>query len=68
MCEMIFLISNFQGSEHGGPTLRIVNVHDDLYFIHFQPTLSILQSFSIAVAMIHTKSPTLRPKNVHELK
>nr|XP_048333267.1 uncharacterized protein LOC107422816 isoform X1 [Ziziphus jujuba var. spinosa] len=65
-CKSFDLV--IQGSEHGGPTLRIVNVHDDLYYIHFQPTLSILQSFSIAVAMIHTKSPTLRPKNVHELK
>ncbi|KAK8478939.1 hypothetical protein V6N13_070003 [Hibiscus sabdariffa] len=53
-----------QGSEHRSPTLSISNVHDGLYFIHFQPTLSALQSFSIAVAYIHTRSPTLRPKNV----
>ncbi|TYI12264.1 hypothetical protein ES332_A09G265200v1 [Gossypium tomentosum] len=53
-----------QGSEHGSPTLSISNVHDGLYFIHFQPSLSALQSFSIAVAYIHTRSPTLRPKNV----
>ncbi|XWS13910.1 hypothetical protein CRYUN_Cryun36dG0079300 [Craigia yunnanensis] len=51
-----------QGSEHGSPTLRIANVHDGLHFIHFQSTLSALQSFSIAVAYIHTQSPTLRPK------
>ncbi|XWS53750.1 hypothetical protein CRYUN_Cryun10bG0027200 [Craigia yunnanensis] len=55
-----------QGSEHGSPTLRITSVHDGLYFIHFQSTLSALQSFSIAVAYIHTKSPTLRPKNVQQ--
>ncbi|MBA0714026.1 hypothetical protein Golax_013022 [Gossypium laxum] len=57
-----------QGSEHGSPTLSISNVHDGLYFIHFQPSLSALQSFSIAVAYIHTRSPTLRPKNVQRSK
>ncbi|XWS08738.1 hypothetical protein CRYUN_Cryun40dG0026800 [Craigia yunnanensis] len=57
-----------QGSGHGSPTLRIANVHDGLYFIHFQSTLSALQSFSIAVAYIHTQSPTLRPKNVRQLR
>ncbi|XP_022740222.1 uncharacterized protein LOC111292225 [Durio zibethinus] len=55
-----------QGSEHGSPALRIVNVHDGLYFIHFQSTLSALQSFAIAIAYIHTQSPTLRPKNVQQ--
>lgn len=55
-------ISILQGSEHGPPTFRMLNVHDGLYFVHFQPTMSILQSFSIAVAIIHTQSPTLRPK------
>lgn len=53
---------NRKGSEHGPPTFRMLNVHDGLYFVHFQPTMSILQSFSIAVAIIHTQSPTLRPK------
>ncbi|GLT69416.1 hypothetical protein SLA2020_415690 [Shorea laevis] len=57
-----------QGSGHAAPTLRMVNVHDDLYFIHSQPPLSVLQSFSIAVAIIHAQSPTLRPKNVQEMK
>ncbi|TXG72414.1 hypothetical protein EZV62_000993 [Acer yangbiense] len=57
-----------QGSKHAAPTLRMVNVHDGLYIIHFQSTLSALQSFSIAVASIHSQSPTLRPKNVHESK
>ncbi|XVF62782.1 hypothetical protein PTKIN_Ptkin09bG0036000 [Pterospermum kingtungense] len=55
-----------QGSKHGFPTLRIANVHDGLYFIHFQSTLSALQSFSIAVAYIHSQSPALRPKNVQQ--
>ncbi|KAL4611318.1 hypothetical protein ACB092_08G114900 [Castanea dentata] len=43
-------------------------VRDGLYFIHFQPPLSALQSFSIAVAIIHIRSPTLRPKKLRELK
>ncbi|KAL4296534.1 hypothetical protein GQ457_12G004500 [Hibiscus cannabinus] len=55
-----------QGSEHNSPTLSLSNVHDGLYFIYFQPTLSALQSFSIAVAYIHTQNPTLRPKNVQQ--
>ncbi|XP_050373660.1 uncharacterized protein LOC126791272 isoform X2 [Argentina anserina] len=53
---------NLQGFEHATPTLRMMNVHDGLYFVHFQPTLSILQSFSIAVAIIHTQTPSLQPK------
>ncbi|KAF5452640.1 hypothetical protein F2P56_027614 [Juglans regia] len=55
-----------QGSQHPSPTLRMVNVHDGLYFIHFQPILSALQSFSIAVAIIHTRSPALQPKYVQD--
>ncbi|GKU85693.1 hypothetical protein SLEP1_g323 [Rubroshorea leprosula] len=57
-----------QGSEHHAPALRIASIHDGLYFVHFQSTLSILQSFSIAVAYIHTHSPALRPKSVQESK
>ncbi|KAK9287808.1 hypothetical protein L1049_016250 [Liquidambar formosana] len=57
-----------QGTEQCAPTLKLVNIRDGLYFIHFQSTLSALQSFAIAVAIIHTQSPTLRPKNVQELK
>lgn len=53
-----------QGSEHSPPSLRIASIHDGLYFVHFQSTLSVLQSFSIAVAYIHTRSPALQPKNV----
>lgn len=55
-----------QGTERQTTTLKLVNIHDGLYFIHFQSSLSVLQSFSIAVAIIHTRSPTLRPKNVQE--
>ena len=60
--------SNFQDSQHTAPTLRMETVRDGLYFIHFQPPLSALQSFSIAVAIIHIRSPTLRPKKLQELK
>ncbi|GMJ02004.1 hypothetical protein like AT2G33360 [Hibiscus trionum] len=45
-----------QGSKQGSPMLRIANAEDGLYFIHFQSTLSALQSFSIAVAYIHSQS------------
>uniref|UniRef100_A0A5B7B7C3 DUF3527 domain-containing protein n=1 Tax=Davidia involucrata TaxID=16924 RepID=A0A5B7B7C3_DAVIN len=51
-----------QGSEQGTAIMKMVNIHDGLYFVHFQSTLSALQSFSIAVAIIHTQNPTLRPK------
>ncbi|XP_023887461.2 uncharacterized protein LOC111999560 [Quercus suber] len=57
-----------QGSQHTAPTLRMETVRDGLYFIHFQPPLSALQSFSIAVAIIHIRSPTLRPKKLQVLK
>ncbi|KAE8734984.1 CCT motif family protein isoform 1 [Hibiscus syriacus] len=53
-----------QGSKHGSPMLRIAHVHDGLYFVHFQSPLSALQSFSIAVAYIHSRSLNFRPKSV----
>ncbi|KHN24881.1 uncharacterized protein LOC114402776 [Glycine soja] len=64
-CKSVDLVT--QGSSNFSPTLRMVNVHDGLYFIDFQPSLSALQSFSIAVAIIHTQSPTLRPNSTQEL-
>ncbi|XP_057423148.1 uncharacterized protein LOC130717061 [Lotus japonicus] len=63
-CKSVDLIS--QGSSDFSPTLRMVNVHDGLYYIHFHPPLSALQSFSIAVALIHMQSPSLRPKSAQE--
>ncbi|XP_038722932.1 uncharacterized protein LOC120014895 [Tripterygium wilfordii] len=65
-CKLVDLF--LQGSEHDSPTLRMVNVHDGLYCIHFQSTVSALQSFSVAVAFIHTQSPTLHPKTVQDSK
>ncbi|CAK9180203.1 unnamed protein product [Ilex paraguariensis] len=51
-----------QGSKQNTPIMKMANIHDGLHYVHFQSTLSALQSFSIAVAVIHTCSPTLRPK------
>ncbi|XP_077227108.1 uncharacterized protein LOC143860396 isoform X2 [Tasmannia lanceolata] len=51
-----------RGAKEGVPTLKIVNIHEGLYFVHFQSTLTPLQSFSIAVAIIHAQSPALCPK------
>ncbi|XP_014511325.1 uncharacterized protein LOC106770020 [Vigna radiata var. radiata] len=51
-----------QDSSNSSPSLRMVNIHNGLYFIHFQSPLSALQSFSVAVAIIHRQSHTLHPK------
>ncbi|PKI48790.1 uncharacterized protein LOC116207979 [Punica granatum] len=56
-----------QGSKQSVPCLRMMNVREGLHLIHFQSTLSALQSFSIAVAQIHSQSPIFRPK-LSELK
>ncbi|CAL0299842.1 unnamed protein product [Lupinus luteus] len=64
-CKTVEIVT--QGSSNFHPTLRMVNVRDGLYFIHFQLPLSALQSFSIAVAIIHAQSPTLRPNTAQEL-
>lgn len=46
----------------GEPVLKLVDIHEGLYFIHFQSSLSALQTLSIAVAIIHTRTPALQPK------
>ncbi|XP_052208600.1 uncharacterized protein LOC127812253 [Diospyros lotus] len=51
-----------QDSSQGTPIMKMVNVRDRLHFVHFQSTLSALQSFSIAVAILHTQSPVPKPK------
>lgn len=54
-----------EGSADDTPPLKMVNIRDGLYFISFQPSfLSALQCFSIAVAIIHSQNPSLRPKHV----
>ncbi|KHN01034.1 uncharacterized protein LOC114403188 [Glycine soja] len=64
-CKSVDLVT--QGSSDYSPTLRMVNVHDGLYYIHFHPPLSALQSFSIVVAIIHAQSPTLQPNGAKKL-
>ncbi|XP_015088315.1 uncharacterized protein LOC107031444 [Solanum pennellii] len=51
-----------QGSKQSAPVMKMSNIHDGLYYIHFHSTLSALQSFAIAAAFIHRHSPFLRPK------
>ncbi|KAK6122800.1 hypothetical protein DH2020_043462 [Rehmannia glutinosa] len=51
-----------QGSKQNAPIMKLVNFHKGLYYIHFQSTLSSLQSFAIAAAIIHSHSPVLRSK------
>ncbi|KAG8369806.1 hypothetical protein BUALT_Bualt14G0052100 [Buddleja alternifolia] len=59
-CETVDLF--MQGSKHDVPMLKMVNIHEGLYYIHFQSTVSTLQSFAIAAAIIHSRSPVLRSK------
>ncbi|XP_047947967.1 uncharacterized protein LOC125194018 [Salvia hispanica] len=49
-----------QGSNQSLPSMKMVNIHKGLYYINFQSTLSTLQSFAIAAALIHSRSPVLR--------
>lgn len=51
-----------EGLKQDVPAMRMVNIHDGLYYIPLQSPLSAMQSFSIAVAIIHTHSPNLQPK------
>ncbi|KAF3780743.1 hypothetical protein EJ110_NYTH38584 [Nymphaea thermarum] len=48
-----------KGTRESLPALKMVRVCEGLYCVHFQSTLSALQSFSTAVAMIHSQSPPL---------
>ncbi|XP_071689635.1 uncharacterized protein [Rutidosis leptorrhynchoides] len=50
-----------QGSKQILPVLTMVKVRDGLYDLRFKSTLSPMQSLSIAVAAIHSRSPILRP-------
>lgn len=51
-----------QGSKQTMPVMKMVNIHDGLFYINFQSTLSVLQSFAIAAAIIHSRSPVLQSK------
>ncbi|KAL0366858.1 UNVERIFIED_CONTAM: hypothetical protein Sradi_3575900 [Sesamum radiatum] len=59
-CKFVDLF--MQGSKRNLPIMKMVNIHDGLYYINFQSTLSTLQSFAIAAAIIHSRSLLLRPK------
>lgn len=49
-----------EGTKNGGkPTLSIVNLTGGVYSVYFRSSLSALQSFSVAIAVIHTKFPDL---------
>ncbi|XP_010556917.1 PREDICTED: uncharacterized protein LOC104826092 [Tarenaya hassleriana] len=63
-CNLFELFT--EGSMHGTPGLRIANVHEGLYSVQFQPKISVLQSFSIAIAYIHSQSHRLRPSPARE--
>ncbi|KAL8100073.1 uncharacterized protein LOC141687187 [Apium graveolens] len=45
-----------EGSKKDSATMKMVNLHDGSYSIPFQSTLSALQSFSIAVAILHAQT------------
>ncbi|KAI3706193.1 hypothetical protein L6452_23768 [Arctium lappa] len=51
-----------KGCKQSMPVIEVKNVHDGLYYIQYQSTLSALQSLAIVVAIIHSHSPTLKPK------
>ncbi|KAJ0967513.1 hypothetical protein J5N97_024430 [Dioscorea zingiberensis] len=51
-----------EGVENGESLLKIVSINEEVYHIYFHPTLSALQSFSVGVAILHTRTPSLHPK------
>ncbi|KAF8111671.1 hypothetical protein N665_0073s0030 [Sinapis alba] len=51
------------GSKHETAVLRIVRLQRGRYSVKFQTWLSVLQSFSIAIAFIHSQSQELQPMN-----
>ncbi|VFQ63311.1 unnamed protein product [Cuscuta campestris] len=59
-CKTIDLF--VQGSRQNVPIMKVSNLRDDLFYVHFEPNLSPLQSFAIAVAIIHSHEPIFRSK------
>ncbi|GER52233.1 hypothetical protein STAS_29669 [Striga asiatica] len=59
-CKSVDLFK--QGSKQDVPIFKMSNIHEGLYCVHFQSTLSTLQSFAIAAAIIHARSPVHRSK------
>ncbi|KAF8092553.1 hypothetical protein N665_0411s0013 [Sinapis alba] len=58
-CNLFELFT--EGSKQGIPGLRIMSVREGLYFVQFQAKMSVLQSFSVALAYVHSQSQRLRP-------
>lgn len=54
-----------EGSKKDSATMKMLKVHDGWYSVPFQSTLSALQSFSIAVAILHAQ--THCPKLQHSI-
>lgn len=44
------------GLPDSAPAMKMVNIRDGLYVVHFQSSLSALQSLSIALSIIHTQT------------
>ncbi|RWW31068.1 hypothetical protein GW17_00004332 [Ensete ventricosum] len=59
--DMAKFSCNSQDVKHSEPTLKVLNVSKDMYVVKSGSTLSALQSFAIAVAMIHSQTPELYP-------
>ncbi|KAF3328103.1 hypothetical protein FCM35_KLT06709 [Carex littledalei] len=54
--------SVLQGIRHDEPVLKLVVVGENAFMVYFPSNLSMLQCFSIAVAMVHAQTPDLYPK------
>ncbi|XP_042406734.1 uncharacterized protein LOC121996726 [Zingiber officinale] len=50
-----------EGGKRGEPSFKAVNTSKGVYVVSFESTLSALQSFSVAVAFIHSQTPELCP-------
>jgi Domain of unknown function (DUF3527) len=62
MCYKCYKYFFFQGVGHDEPALKLVTVSENAFMVHFQSNLSVLQCFSVAVAIIHAQTPDLYPK------
>ncbi|KAL3634440.1 hypothetical protein CASFOL_021494 [Castilleja foliolosa] len=60
--ELISLDLFAQGLKTNVPIMKLASFREDMYYIHFESTLSSLQSFAIAAAIIHSRSSLIRSK------
>ncbi|XP_008796376.2 uncharacterized protein LOC103711850 [Phoenix dactylifera] len=56
-CKSVNLF--IEGTRHRKPVLKMVDMNDGRYFVYFQSSLLALQSFSIALSIIHSQIPAL---------